>query len=216
MYRTFRFVLFGMLGLVAAVANAQVQTQRGATLGGLAGAVAGGLIGDHNNEAGAGAAIGGVVGAVAGGFLGNAADKQAAIDHQRQLQLQQQWQQQQQVRLLSSVSVDDVVAMSQSGLSDKVIINQINQRGVKRAIQVADIISLHDQGVSEPVITALQQAPTSTQRVARVPQTTRTIVTPAPVIVEEHYVLPHYPPPRYRYYRRPHHHHHHHGVRIRF
>ena len=61
---------------IPSAAKAQVQTQRGAAVGGLAGAVMGGLIGDKNNEAGAGAAIGGVVGAVTGGLLGNAADKE--------------------------------------------------------------------------------------------------------------------------------------------
>jgi hypothetical protein len=215
MPRSFRFIAFTFLSLASAFANAQVQTQRGATLGGLAGALAGGLIGDNNNEAGAGAAIGGVVGAVAGGFLGNAADKQAAIDHQYQRYQHQQLQQQQFARTQSAVSVSDVVTMSRSGLGDQVIINQLNQRGVKQTLQVPDIIALHEQGVSETVITAMQQASTPAQRVARASQTPQRIVAPAPVIVEEHHVLPHYAPPRY-YHRRPTNHHHHHGFHIRF
>ncbi len=192
-------------------ADAQVQTQRGATMGGLAGAVVGGLIGDKNNEAGAGAAIGGVVGAVTGGLLGNAADKQAAIDQQRYYYQQQQLQQQRAVATQAAVSMADIVSMTRSGLSDAVIINQVQQRGIQHKLQVPDIISLHQQGVSENVITAMQGAPTGIQRVARaqtpVVRQERIITSPPPVIVEEHYVLPHYAPPRYHYhYRRPHYH----------
>jgi hypothetical protein len=221
--RFVRFLVITLVSLVPTVAGAQVNQQRGATLGGLAGAVAGGLIGDHNNEAGAGAAIGGVVGAVTGGLLGNAKDKEAELN--RQHQLYQQQQQLAQVR--SAVSIADVVSMSRSGLSDSVIINQVNQRGVQQTLQVPDIIALHQQGISETVITSMQQAPVGMQQVARAPQgVPQRVITPAPVIVEEHYVLPHYAPPhyapphygprRYHYRHTPSHHHHHHGFHFRF
>jgi uncharacterized protein YcfJ len=193
-------------------AGAQVQTQRGATMGGLAGAVVGGLIGDKNNEAGAGAAIGGVVGAVTGGLLGNAADKQQAIDRQRYYYNQQQIQQQQIAATQAAVSLTDVVTMTRSGLSEAVIINQVQQRGIQQKLQVPDIISLHQQGVSENVITAMQSATTGMQQVARARAPVirhERVVTPAPVIVEQHYIRPYYPPPRY-------HHHHHHGFHYRF
>lgn len=216
MPRPFRFIILTLLGLGSAVANAQVQTQRGATFGGLAGALAGGLIGDHNNEAGAGAAIGGVVGAVAGGLWGNAADKQQAIDQQRYTYQQQQLQRQQFALAQSALSVADVVSLSRSGLSDQVIINQLQQRGVQQALQVADIITLHQQGVSEVVITSMQQASTGAERVARIPQTPTPIATPRAVIVEEHYPLPLAPPFRYYNYPHPRYHHHHHGLHIRF
>lgn len=210
-----RCVAIATVCLVPFAANAQVSQQRGATLGGLAGAVAGGLIGDKNGEAGAGAAIGGVVGAVTGGLLGNAADKEAALKQQQHFYHQQTQQQQQFAVTQSAVSIADVINMTRSGLSDSVIINQINQRGVQYTLQVPDIISLHQQGVREHVITAMQQAPTGVQRVARVPApVTQRVITPAPVIVEEHYLIPHYAPPRYPY-RRPIHHHQH-GFHIRF
>ena len=208
-----RYFVITLVSLAPLVAGAQVNQQRGATLGGLAGAVAGGLIGDHNNEAGAGAAIGGVVGAVAGGLLGNAADKESALNRRQQIYQQQQ---QQYAQLQSAVSLADVISMSRSGLSDSVIINQLNQRGVQQTLQVPDIIALHQQGVSETVITSMQQAPLGTQRVARAPQgVPQQVIHPAPVIVQEHYVLPHYAPPHYYHYRRPPVHHHH-GFHIRF
>lgn len=207
------YLTLALVCLAPTIADAQVysprpNTQRGATLGGLAGAVAGGLIGDNNGEAGAGAAIGGVVGAVTGGLLGNAADKEAAYHQQQQLY----YQHQQVAQTQTAVSPTDAISMSRSGLGDAVIINQINQRGVQRTLQVPDIISLHQQGVSEAVITAMQQAPTGAQRVARAPSP---VVRPSPVIVEEHYVVPHYAPPRI-YYHRPPARHHHHGIHFRF
>ena len=74
------------------VAKGQANTQRGAAVGGLAGAIAGGLIGDNNGEAGAGAAIGGVIGAVTGGLIGNASDKEAEFNRQQAYQLHERLQ----------------------------------------------------------------------------------------------------------------------------
>lgn len=183
----------------------RVNQQRGATVGGIAGAVIGGLIGDNNNEAGAGAAIGGVVGAVAGGVLGNANDKeQQAIQQQRAFESQQRSilaAQQQAVVNQGAISINDVITMSRSGISDSVIMNQINARGIRSTLQVSDIIAMHQQGVHEPVITAMQQAPLGTQVAARPAPAINP--TPAPVIVEERYIVPHYAPPRVHHYYPP-------------
>ncbi|WP_182866966.1 glycine zipper domain-containing protein [Rhodopirellula sp. JC639] len=217
------FGLFVSLVLVAICTpgetRAQVNQQRGATFGGLAGAIAGGLIGDHNDEAGAGAAIGGVVGAVAGGILGNAADKEAAMEQQRaayyQSQRQQYAAQQQAVAQQSAVTLQDVISMSRNGLSDQVILNQVRQRGYLGKLAVGDIIALHQQGVSENVITALQSAgpPQASAPVATAtPAPTiveQRIYRPAPIIIEKH-TLPYYPPPHYRHGRRPMFHYYHH------
>ena len=135
-----------MMFSLAGSADAQGNTKRGATVGGLAGAVAGAAIGDHNGEAGACAAIGGIIGAFAGGLLGNAEDQKQAYEMQNFYQQNQnRWSQYRK----SAVSCEDVVAMKNSGLSDQVIINQIQQRGVQRQLQVPEIIALHRQGVSD-------------------------------------------------------------------
>jgi Glycine zipper len=177
--------------------------QRGVVAGGLTGAVIGGLIGDHNDEAGAGAAIGGVVGAVAGGMFGNAADKdRQAAQQQRYYQAQQQRvyaAEQHAVVTQGAVSMTDVISMSKSGLSDNLIINQIQSRGVRQTLQVSDIIHLHQQGVSEHVISMMQTAPVGAQTVT-VSRPTEVYVPAQPVVVEEHYVVPHYAPPRVHYY----------------
>ena len=191
---------------ICSPALAQVGKQRGATLGGLAGAVAGGLIGDNNGEAGAGAVIGGIVGAVTGGVLGDANDKENAL---RQQQYYYRQQQQQFAQAQAAVTAQDVISMSRSGLSDQLIMNQIRQRGFAQQLQVADIIALHQQGVSEPVITLMQSPSSVGQSVARPVVVNQSPVVyervVEPVIVREHHVLPHYAPPRHYYHTRRYH-----------
>jgi outer membrane lipoprotein SlyB len=183
------------------------NTARGAVLGGLGGAVVGGLIGDHNRKSGAGAAIGGAIGAVGGAVLGNARDQEIAQQRQQQYYSHQQrvyvQQQQQQAYIQAAVSTSDIVSMSRSGLSDSVIINQIHSRGVQRQLQVNDIISLHQQGVSEHVITAMQSAQVGSVPAAPVVIHQQPVVVhQQPVVVRERYVVPHYsPPPSYHYHR---------------
>ena len=187
-----------LVGLVGSVAQGQRHTERGALLGGLTGAMIGAAVGDNNGEGAEGALIGGAIGLFSGAALGNSADReeaywQAARQHQHA------------VRRAEAVSVADVVQMSQNGLSDNVIMNQIRQRGVQRKVQVPEVIFLHQQGVSESVITAMQQTATAgvyTQRV--VP------ARPAPMVIERHhYVAPHpywhhpYYRPHYGAYRHP-------------
>lgn len=192
------------------VVSAQNNKQRGATWGGLAGAVAGGIIGDNNDKAGAGAVIGGVVGAVAGGLLGNAADKDAELARQRaayyHAQQQQYARQQQTAALQSAVTLQDVIAMSRSGLSDQVVVNQVRQRGYLGKLAVSDIIALHEAGVSENVITTLQTVGPPRKSPVTVARPAPAIINhhihqPAPIIIEQH-AVPHYPQHHYRHARR--------------
>jgi outer membrane lipoprotein SlyB len=184
------------MALCPSLASAQ-NTQRGAVLGGLGGAVVGGLIGDHNDKAGAGAAIGGAIGAVSGAVLGNARDKEINAQRQQQQYYHQQriyaQQQQQYVQVQSAVSINDVVTMCRSGLSDAVVINQIQTRGVQQQLQVPDIISMHQQGVSDLVISTMQSA-----RVGGAPvivQSSPVVVQQTPVVVQERVIVPAYQPP---------------------
>lgn len=198
------------IGTTLSIGSRSVHAQnksRGAVIGGLGGAVAGALIGDHNGKSGAGAAIGGAIGAVGGAVLGNARDQEISQQRQRQYYAHQErayvHQQQQQAFIQAAVSTSDIVSMSRSGLSDSVIINQIHSRGVQRQLQVNDIISLHQQGVSENVITAMQNAQIgSAPPNPVVVQQQPVVVHQQPVIVREQYVIPRYsPPPTYHYHR---------------
>ncbi|MGV3484043.1 MAG: glycine zipper domain-containing protein [Planctomycetaceae bacterium] len=206
------------LSAAAFVVPAAAQnTQRGAILGGLGGAVVGGLIGDHNDKAGAGAAIGGAIGAVSGAVLGNARDKEAVALQQREQYYHNQrvyaQQQQHYTQVQASVSVNDVVTMCRSGLSDSVVINQIQSRGAQQQLQVSDIIALHQQGVSEVVISAMQSARVGSAPV--VVQSPPVVVQPTPIYVEERVIVPSYRPPAV-YHIHSGHHHHHRGHRYGF
>lgn len=54
------------------------------------------------------------------------------------------------------MSTEDVVALVRSGLSESMIVRQIQRRGFNRSLSVSEIIALHQQGVSENVIDAMQ------------------------------------------------------------
>ncbi len=216
---TRKFLVGLAMALVAqsTVAAQQPQgTRNGAVIGGVSGAVIGGIIGKQNDEIPEGALIGGAVGAVAGGLLGHGYDQR-----QRAYQ-QQQWSQPPQhyhrhptnyntyrtvptrttVVPNPGVTISDVLAMTRNGVGESVIINHIYATGLQRRIDTNEIISLHQQGVSENIINAMQQAPlrsafTGTTTVTGGQATT--IMTPpgGTVIVQEQYGSPAYTAPTY-------------------
>ena len=183
-------------------------------LGGVTGAIAGGIIGHQNDETPEGAILGGVVGAVAGGLLGNSRD--GRVRQQQRYESQLRYQQQQ--LAARAVGISDVINMARSGVSDAVIINHIQTHGVRHELQTNDIITLHQNGVREPVINAMQRMATGIPAVAARPPA---YVPPTPVptvVVERNYhVVPRYVPgPRIHVYapprrRAPYHRHHHYG-----
>lgn len=177
-----------LIAFVVADANAQnrFHRRRGALLGGLAGAALGVAIGDKGDNETAGALIGGAVGAVAGGTIGNQkdqrieqyhrnahqsnlyrqqiAEQQAQVDWQAQQLAQQQTQRQLEQRQAMNraavaVSMDDVLTMVGRGLGESTIVQYVQTNGVRERLAVSDIIRLHEQGVSEPIINAMQTAP---------------------------------------------------------
>jgi uncharacterized protein YcfJ len=202
------FVLFTSV-LLCLPASAQRHTERGALLGGVSGALIGGAIGDQNDETAEGALIGGAVGLLSGSLIGNSLDAQEA-------QARARYQQHITTQVSRAVSISDVITMTQNGIGDLVIMDRLQQYGVQRRLEVADVIMLHRQGVSEQVITAMQQARLAGS-VPAAPQPTYR----APVVVERHhYVAPprfySYPAPRYYYRHYPHPRHHHAQPHIHF
>jgi uncharacterized protein YcfJ len=158
------------------------HTGNGALLGSGLGAVTGAMIGDHNGNAGAGALIGAASGALAGGLLGNAEDareeRDAAIaqaNYERQTRMAQQY----------ALTNNDVARMSQSGVSDSVIIGSIQSRGGRFDTSPDAIIGLKQGGVSDLVIQTMQHAPPALaapyQETVVVPRSpTRVYVEPYP------------------------------------
>ena len=158
-------------------------------LGGLGGAAIGAAIGEDDGDAVPGALIGGTIGLITGAAAGNAIDEKHYRNQRYQAALAQQQAQ--------AVTMGDVVSMTQAGLSDAVIINHIQTHGVAHHIAASDLIVLKQQGVSDPVLSAMQG----------VRQPVTVIRQPAPVIVEEHYYSR--PSPVW-WHHGPYHHHHRH------
>jgi hypothetical protein len=174
-----------------------VNTRNGAILGGVTGAVIGGVIGHQRDDTTEGALIGGAVGAVAGGVLGNNRDhaerRQAASQYyyQRPTHYHSPTYVEHRTYVPASthvitrrpVTVSEVVSMTQSGVSDTVIVSHIQANGVAARPDVNEVIWMSERGVSDYVITALQQ----NGNVPRPPRTTVYRSQPSEVIIQEEY-----------------------------
>src|SRR5690242_15125264 len=98
----------------------QNNTGSGALIGGAFGALTGAAIGG-SRHGGEDALIGAAAGALAGGLIGNAADREQ--EARLRAQAPQTYAR---VEQGSPLSIPDVKALAKSGISDDVIINQIN------------------------------------------------------------------------------------------
>lgn len=191
------------LAMVSLSNEGRSQTGEGAVLGGVAGAVIGGIIGHQNHETPEGALIGGAVGAVAGGVFGKQKEQQNQIRYYEQQQAYQQGYQMRQAAPVYTthvhsgpvytstvrttpvrrpVCVSDVIRLVRSGVSEAVIINHIQSNGVISQPNIDDVLTMHDAGVCDYIIDAMQKAPVGgTVVVSQVP------VQSAPVIIHEEY-----------------------------
>lgn len=168
---------------IAAGCTSPYHADRGALTGGLLGAGTGAIVGNALGNTGAGAAIGAGIGALAGGAIGHGMDEveannRAAIAAHMGREVP-----------YGTVTVGDVISMTQAGVNEDLIVNHIRANGMIRSLETQDLIVLKEQGVSAKVISAMQESP----RVARAQRVY--IERPArPVIIH------HYDP---WYYRRP-------------
>jgi outer membrane lipoprotein SlyB len=134
-------IVLGALSLVSSAC--QTKTQTGALAGAGAGALAGGLIGGGAG----GVIIGAAVGAAGGALIG------AALDAQDRSTLQQHAPDTlQKIDNQEQLSLSDVEAMSKNGLSDDVIIGQIETTNSVFHLTSNEIIQLKNSGVSQKVI----------------------------------------------------------------
>lgn len=179
------------LGLLAVGCRSPYRADQGAALGGLLGAGTGAIIGNAVGDTGAGALIGAGVGALSGAVVGSELDEMEA---QNRAEIEARMGRQ---IAAGSVTVEDVVAMSRAGVSENVVVNHVRIHGSAQPLQTADLIYLQQQGVSSPVIQAMQTPP------VRAVGTT-TIVRQAPPVVVVDDPWCHYPHWHYRrHYHRP-------------
>ncbi|MFM2082789.1 MAG: hypothetical protein RL380_1480 [Verrucomicrobiota bacterium] len=143
-----------LAGCVSPYDGSPNRTGTGALTGGAIGAAGGALIGSTRGHAGEGALIGAAVGLLTGGLVGHAMDQ----EEQGRLRVAAP-QTYERVEQGQPLSAADVKALAQARIGDEVIISQIkNSRTVFR-LSSADIIDLHNAGVSEKVIDYMINTP---------------------------------------------------------
>jgi outer membrane lipoprotein SlyB len=140
------------------------RTGTGALAGGAIGAFSGAVIGGRH--AGEGALIGGAIGAITGGLIGH------SMDEQEQERLRAEAPQTYvRVQQGQPLAVADVKAMTASKVGDDVIISQIQSTHSIYNLSAADIIDLHNAGVSEKVIQYMIGTASGATTVASAPPT---------------------------------------------
>ncbi|MDP8264773.1 MAG: glycine zipper domain-containing protein [Candidatus Aceula lacicola] len=132
-------VAVGCLGCESMGAN----TKKGAGIGGLLGAVAGGVIGHQGGHGVEGALIGGAVGAIGGGTIGSGIDDQQAAE-QPAASLESE-----------HIPIMKIVEMTGQGVPAEVIIDQLKSSGSFYELDADTIKYLEDKGVDPKVITYL-------------------------------------------------------------
>ncbi|HWL07210.1 MAG TPA: glycine zipper domain-containing protein [Planctomicrobium sp.] len=180
------------------------HAESGSLVGAAFGSLAGAAIGSDSGNAGAGALIGGVTGAIAGNIIGDAEDAREQRDQaqfERDSVIANASYQASQQPALNNF---DLIRLTQSGVSDDVVVNMIHTQGGQFDLGTDAIITLKSNGVSDRVIVAAQQAPNAPPKpgVVIVKQQPAVILEPAPVVVGGWWG------PHYRY--RPHYHPYHH------
>jgi hypothetical protein len=196
----------GSLALLLTGCANMNNTQSGALAGTGLGAVAGAIVGEATGHPGAGALIGAATGAAAGGLIGNAEDakeeRDAAVAHA-------QYEHDRTRAIAYAVTESDVVTMTRSGVGDAVIINALRTRGCRWDSSPDAVIRLKHEGVSDQVITAMQNTGLHTApSVVAVPPPGPYYYPPPPVsgsvvVVGPGYYGPRYWGPRPYYYGRP-------------
>ncbi len=176
--------LLAICALAASLLGCQspYASDRLAGAGALLGAGTGAIIGSHGGHAAEGALIGAAVGGVGGAVTGNAIDNaearnRAVIESRMGRPLS-----------AGAVTLDDIVAMTRSGVPEEVIVSHLESRGMAQPVTPNDSIIMQQQGVSPRVQLAAQRI--------RGPVVVRG--GPPPVVVAD----PYYGPPCY-YYPRP-------------
>jgi hypothetical protein len=157
------------------------DTEKGVVGGGAVGAGLGALIGRMTHHTGAGALIGAGVGAVGGGLAGSAIDDAKRKEHAAEAAAAA-------AQARGPLGLTDIVNMTSQGVSEDLIISQINSSGSVFRLSSNDTIWLSQNHVSDRVIRAMLDTATRPP-VARVP-----VYQP----VQPVYVMEPTPPPAVR------------------
>jgi hypothetical protein len=126
------------------------RAQTGAVAGGLGGAGLGALVGSATGHPGVGALVGGATGALGGAAIGGAIDQSEA--NNRALIAAQLGR----PVAAAPVTTGDVVAMTQAGVAENVMITHIQTHGMAGPLSSQDLITLNQFKVSPRVVQVMQ------------------------------------------------------------
>ena len=172
-------------GCVSPYDGSPDRTGTGALTGGAIGAGSGALIGSASGHAGQGALIGAVVGLLAGGLVGH------SMDQEEQTRLRQQSPQTyERVEQGQPLGLADIKALARASVGDDVIISQIRNTHTVYHLSAADIIELHNAGVSQRVLDYMINTQNSTGAQAAQSETVYVRETPPSPRVETIVVAP--------------------------
>ena len=184
-------ILVGLSAIQTGCAHLS-NSEAGALGGGAIGTAAGLAIGAATGNPKTGAIVGGLAGAGVGGLAGQSADnEEARREYNQYVAANAQ-------PATPPLGLTDVISLTQTGVGDDVIINQMRSTGSTYQLSPGDIQYLKTSGVSDPVLNAMISA--RVQPVA--PPRPRTVIVrePSPVILYERPWPHHYgycgPPPR--------------------
>jgi uncharacterized protein YcfJ len=136
----FASILFGLFVLI--LGSCSTNTGTGVIAGGALGAGVGGIAGG-----GQGALIGGAAGAIAGGLIGAALDEQ-----DRKVMERTSPRTVDRMDRGEPLTINDVIKLSQGGVSDDTMINYMRDTGSAYNLTQAQIRRLRDAAVSQRVI----------------------------------------------------------------
>lgn len=137
-----RFITLSAATICIICAGCTTKTETGVIAGGSVGAIAGGAAGG-----GKGALIGGAVGVVAGGVIGAILDEQ-----DRKVMQRTSPRTVDRMDRSEPLTVNDIIKLSQGGVSDESIIHYLQQTSSTYNLSQAQIRRLQDAGVSQRVI----------------------------------------------------------------
>lgn len=197
MTRRYRLVVCFIAALTGGCAS-PYHADRGALFGGATGAGVGALVGEAVGHPAAGALIGAGVGTVSGAAVGSEMDN---IEARNQAMIASQLG-----RPVGPgpVSINEVIAMTQNGVAENLIVNLIRSNGVERPPQSGDLITLERAKVSPRVIEAMQTSsvPAAAPVVVPAPPPPMVVAPPPPYWGPYPYYYgpyPYFPRPRYGY-----------------
>ncbi|MBD3246152.1 MAG: hypothetical protein GF333_03985 [Candidatus Omnitrophica bacterium] len=128
-----RYAVLAMVIGGVCVAGCTEGARTGGLTGGALGAATGAIIGHQSGETGEGAAIGAATGALAGGLIGDQMHKSRRSNPRH-------------------LAITEIVEMSQQGVPDQVIVDEIDRTNSEYYLKAEVISYLQGKGVSDRVI----------------------------------------------------------------